>query len=155
MRILLLNPPPWKIPAPGEEADPSGEGPPEGWSPERRFDGDEVVIPYGLLSLAAQALRAGHDVKVFNAYVFAWRDITDLIRHLPADLYGLSCFTGNRRGAVSLSRLIRKMHPQATIVVGGPHADALPREMPEHCEAIDGIVTGEGETTFSELVDGL
>ena len=155
MRIVLLYPPPWKIPAPGEEPDQSGEGPPKDWEPEKRFGGDEVATPYGLLSLAAQAIRAGHDVTLFNIYLFAWRDITDLIRHLPADLYGLSCFTSNRRGTIAVSRLIRKMYPHAYIVVGGPHASALPREMLEHCKAIDGVVIGEGEETFSELIEHL
>ncbi len=155
MRIVLLYSPPWKIQAPGEEPDQSDDGPPKDRSPEKRFGGDEVAIPYGLLSLAAQATRAGHDVKLFNLYLFAWKDITDLIRHLPADLYGLSCFTSNRRGTVAVSRLIRKTYPQAYIVVGGPHASALPREMLGHCEAIDGVVIGEGEATFGELIEHL
>ena len=155
MRIVLLNPSPWKIPAQGEEPDQSGEGPPKGRDPAERLKGDAVGLPYGLLSLAAQAKRAGHDVTLLNLFLFAWKDITEIIRHFPADLYGVSCFTANRRGAVSLANLIRETYPQAYIVVGGPHASALPREMLEHCEAIDGVVIGEGEATFSELIECL
>ncbi|MFH1350105.1 MAG: radical SAM protein, partial [Pseudomonadota bacterium] len=121
--------------------------------PERLFDGDQITMPYGLLSLAAQAKRAGHDVIPLNLFTFAWGDVIGIIRGLPADLYGLSCFTGNRRGTLSVSRLIRDIHPKAFIVVGGPHATALPGEMLEHCEAIDGVVIGEGEETFNELVE--
>jgi radical SAM superfamily enzyme YgiQ (UPF0313 family) len=110
---------------------------------------------YGLVSLAAQAKRAGHDVTVLNLYPFAWRDVTEIIRRFPSDLYGLSCFTCNRRGTLSLSHLIRKMYLRAIIIVGGPHASALPQEMLDHCEAIDGVVIGEGEETFMELIDRL
>jgi len=75
MRILFLYPPPWKIPAQGEESDQSGEGPPESLSPGFRFEGDEVTVPYGLLTLAAQSKRAGHDVLLLNIFMFAWRDL--------------------------------------------------------------------------------
>lgn len=155
MRILLLYPPPWKIPVSGEDPDQSGEGPPEGFSSDYSFTGDEVTVPYGLLTLAAQAKRAGHDVIPLNLFTFAWRDVSKFILHTTFDIYGLSCFTANRRGTLSLARLIRKLHPKAYIVAGGPHASALPREMLEHCGAIDGIVIGEGEATFVELVEAI
>lgn len=155
MRIVLLYPPPWKIPSPGEEYDICGDGPPHGWDPEKAFDGDEVTIPYGLLSLAAQARNLGHHVILLNLYTFVWEEVKRIIEAFSADLYGLSCFTSNRRGTISVSKLIRTAHPKAFIVIGGPHATALAREMLEHCEAIDGLVTGEGEATFSELIHRL
>ncbi|MBW1961907.1 MAG: radical SAM protein [Deltaproteobacteria bacterium] len=155
MRILLLYPPPWKIPAPGEAPDISGEGPYEGWTSQIQFGQDELRMPYGLMSLAAQAKRSGYKVTLLNLYLFAWRDIEQLMKKLPAELYGLSCFTHNRRGAMSLATLIRRLYPQAFIVMGGPHATALPKEMLEHCEALDGIVIGEGEATFMELIHRL
>ena len=66
MRIVLLYPPPWKIPAPGEDPERSGEGPPSNWHASYAFDGDTLHIPCGLLSLAAQARHAGHEVTVLN-----------------------------------------------------------------------------------------
>ncbi len=154
MRIVLIYPPPWKIAAPGQDPD-QREGPHPGWKPGEGFGGDEMITPYGLLSLAAQAKRAGHEVTLLNLYAFSWRDVTKIVRCLPADLYGLSCFTSNRRGTLSVAQLIREMHPEAYVVVGGPHASALPGEMLEHGPAIDGVVIGEGEETFSELIDRL
>ena len=152
MRIVLMYPPPWKIPSSGEDPDRSGDGPPADWRPHYRLSGDIVHIPYGLLSLAAQGMRAGHDVTVLNLYTFAWRDVCEIIRRLSAGLYGLSCFTSNRRGVLATARLIREIHPEAHIAVGGPHASALPCEMLEHCAAINTIIIGEGEETFFELV---
>lgn len=153
MKILLLYPPPWKIAAPGEEPYPRGDGPPKGWERESRFCGDELTLPYGLLTLAAEAKRAGHEVNVLNLYAFAWRDVERVVSRSQADLYGLSCFTSNRRGTLSTCRLIRRLHPRAFIIVGGPHASALSEEMLEHCEAIDGVVIGEGESTFMEILE--
>jgi radical SAM superfamily enzyme YgiQ (UPF0313 family) len=152
MHIVLIYPPPWKIPSPGEKPGTSGDGPPTDLDAGKVIKGDILNIPYGLLSLATQAQRAGHDVSVLNLFTFAWQEIEKIIKLLPADLYGLSCFTSNRRGTLCLARLIRKIHPQAHIAVGGPHATALAREMLAHCEAIDTVVMGEGEETFTELV---
>ena len=53
MRIALLYPPPWKIPAPGEAPDTSGDGPPADYR-EGDLDPDFHQTPYGLYSLGAQ-----------------------------------------------------------------------------------------------------
>jgi hypothetical protein len=70
MRIALLYPPPWKLSERGEP-DAGNDGPPAGYS-EGDLDPDFHQIPYGLLSLGAQAARAGHQVKVFNLSAFSW-----------------------------------------------------------------------------------
>jgi len=155
VRILLLYPPPWKIPSVGDNSISPEEGPPEHWKPEDRFSGDEITIPYGLLSLAGQAKKAGHEVTLLNLYQFAWQDVVRIISNAEADLYGLSCFTSNRRGTLYTACLIRKLYPGATIFLGGPHATALPREILQHCKAVNGIVLGEGEKTFLELIHSL
>src|SRR5947207_6955853 len=86
MRIALLYPPPWKIPMPGEPAD-SSDGPPSEYA-EGDLDADFFQTPYGLFVLGAQALRAGHQVKVMNLSGFAWRRVEEVVRALDADLFG-------------------------------------------------------------------
>jgi len=155
MRIVLVYPPPWKIPPTGELPENPDDGPPGDVDPQELLSGDILTIPYGLLSLAAQTKQAGHEVTVLNLFSFAWQEVKSIIRKYPADLYGLSCFTSNRRGTILLARLIREAHPEAHIVVGGPHASALPREMLAFCDAIDTVIIGEGEASFAELVERL
>src|SRR5690349_15546958 len=143
MRVALLYPPPWKIPEPGAEPDPV-DGPPEGFTP-RDLDPDFHQAPYGLFSLGAQALRAGHQAKVFNLSSYTWDETVAVIARLEADVFGLSCWTANRRGVHLVTDLIRQLHPKAHIVVGGPHATPLAKEVLEHYTAIDTICTGESE----------
>lgn len=154
MRIALLYPPPWKIPAQGQIPDAAGDGPPAGHQ-ATDIDPDFYQTPYGLLSLAAQAMRAGHQVKVINLSAFPWNTVEQTLAQLRADLFGMSCFTANRRGVALVARSLRRQHPDAHIVVGGPHASALPVEMLDHNPAIDTVVVGEGEETFLELVGRL
>jgi anaerobic magnesium-protoporphyrin IX monomethyl ester cyclase len=150
MRIALVYAPPWKIPLRGEAPDPV-DGPPGDIQPGD-LDPDFFQIPYGLLSLAAQALRAGHRVKVLNLAGFAWRHVAGVVAALDADLWGLSCWTANRRGVALVAREIRARHPRAHVVVGGPHATPLAREMLAHHPEIDTVATGEGDATFLELI---
>jgi anaerobic magnesium-protoporphyrin IX monomethyl ester cyclase len=154
MRIALLYPPPWKLPMPGEAPDIGGEGPPTEYA-EGDLDADFFQTPYGLFALGAQALRAGHQVKVINLSAFAWKRVEEVVAALDADLYGLSCWTANRRGVALVAKEIKRAKPGAHVVVGGPHATPLAREMLAHHADIDTVSVGESETTFLELVDRL
>ena len=154
MRVVLLYPPPWKIPAAGEKPDAAGNGPPPG-AQGLELAGDFRTIPYGLLSLAAEATAAGHHVKVLNLSSYAWADVEDLLGRLDADVFGLTCFTSNRRGVALTAECIREHHPAAHVAVGGPHVTALPGEALRHWPAVDTVVIGEGEVTFGELLTRL
>jgi len=152
LRIALIYPPPWQIPAPGEM--PTGM--PFGPSRDARdlvLDEDFKTITYGLLTLAAEAKRAGHDVTLHNLAVTPWREVVELIRGMPADVYGISSFTANRRGMGAMAELIRQLHPQAHIVAGGPFVTALPEYTLRYYRDIDTAVIGEGESTFMEMLE--
>jgi anaerobic magnesium-protoporphyrin IX monomethyl ester cyclase len=153
LRVVLLYPPPWKIPAEGERADPH-DGPPVEYR-DGDLDADFHQTPYGLFSLGAQAIRAGHAVKIFNLSAFSWTRIEEVVRALDADVFGMSCWTANRRGVALVAKLVRRLHPSAHVVVGGPHATPLATEMLTHHPEIDTVVTGEGDATFLELLSRL
>ena len=155
MRIVLLYAPPWKIARNGDPVYPPEEGPPGNIDPAAVMEGDFIQAPYGLLSLAAQALKKGFSVQTLNVSNFPWPNIEKLIRCLNADLFGLTCITENRRGVAMTAQLIRSIHPGSHIVVGGPHVTALPIETLRHVPAIDTVVIGEGEETFLEIVGRL
>ncbi len=154
MRVALLYPPPWKVPAPGQAPDASGEGPPSEYE-EGDLDGDFFQTPYGLFALGAQAIRAGHPTKVYNLSAFTWARVEEVLRALEADVYGLSCWTANRRGVALVAREIKRLRPGAHVVVGGPHATPLASEMLAHHADIDTIAIGESEHTFLDLLDRL
>jgi radical SAM superfamily enzyme YgiQ (UPF0313 family) len=155
MRVVLLYPPPWKIPVSGHPAYPPGEGAPSGIDPDAALSSDLIQAPYGLLSLAAQAIHAGHQVTVLNISNFPWPAVELLAAHLNADLYGFSCMTANRRGVAMTAELFRRYHPESHITVGGPHVTALPLQTLARCKAIDTVVTGEGEQTFLQMLEQL
>lgn len=153
VKIALLYPPPWKIPGTDEAPDPEA-GPPPGFGPED-FGLDFFQAPIGLLSLAAQAKRAGHTVTVLNLSGFPWRRVEEALDELDADLFGMTCYTANRRGVPLVADAIKQRFPKAHVVVGGPHTTALPTLALEHWPSVDTIVVGEGEDTFADLIERL
>ncbi|MEI6703696.1 MAG: tetratricopeptide repeat protein, partial [Deltaproteobacteria bacterium] len=155
LRIILIYPPPWQMSS-SDDSTVCGMpfGPPiEG--NKRILDGDFQIITYGLLTIAAQAKRAGYDVTVYNLSTSLWQDVVHLIANTEADVYGISAFTANRRGMGAVAALIRLHHPAAHITVGGPFVTALPLDTLRHYQDIDTAVIGEGEETFMELLDCL
>lgn len=153
MRIALLYPPPWKIAGAGEPPDVFGKhGPPADYRPGD-LDADFYQTPYGLFALGAQALRAGHSVKVLNLSAFAWSRVEEVIAALDADVYGMSCWTANRRGVAFVAKKIKSLRPSAPVVIGGPHATPLAREMLSHHPEIDVVSLGESDATFLEIID--
>ena len=111
MRVALLYPPPWKLSEPGQADVAGADGPPLDYRPGD-LDPDFHQIPYGLLSLGAQAARAGHQVKVYNLSAFSWPRVEEVVRALGADVFGMSCWTANRRGVHLVANEIRRHHPR-------------------------------------------
>lgn len=155
MRIALVYPPPWKIAGKGESAGSFGkDGPPPEYK-DGDLDADFYQTPYGLFALGAQALRAGHQVKLLNLSGYSWTKVEEIVSKLDADVWGMSCWTANRRGVKLVSDLIKAKHPKSCVVVGGPHATPLAPELLAHYPAVDLVCTGESDITFLEIVQRL
>ena len=155
MRIALVYPPPWKIAGPGDAPNAHGaDGPP----PEYRdgdLDADFYQTPYGLFALGAAAIRAGHQVKVINLSSYPWSRVEEIVATLDADVWGMSCWTANRRGVKLVSEAIKRRHPRAHVAVGGPHATPLGPELLRDYTHVDTVCLGESDITFLEIVDHL
>ena len=153
MRVALIYPPPWKIPGKGEvRLDPTFGGPPGDFR-VGDLDADFFQTPYGLFSLAAQLLRAGHPTKVLNLSGLAWSELEARLPELEADVFAMSCWTANRRGVALTAQLLKRLHPKVPVVIGGPHATPLGKEMLAHYPEIDLVCVGESDHTFLEIVE--
>ena len=146
MKVALVYPPPWKI------GETGLDGPPSGYRPGD-LDADFHQTPYGLFAIGAQAIRAGHQVKVVNLSSYPWDKVVEVIAALDADVFGMSCWTANRRGVRHVSELIKQKHAGACVVVGGPHATPLGPEILRHYSHVDVVCVGESDLTFLEIVD--
>ncbi|MBF0194526.1 MAG: tetratricopeptide repeat protein [Magnetococcales bacterium] len=154
LKILLLQPPIWKIQEQGQPPYKNSQGGNENENIDD-VDNDAKSTTYGLLSIAAQVLQSNRKVLVCNISTYTWENVKKLIRNVDINLVGITCMTFNLRGVKALTNLIRDEHPKAHIVLGGTHPTALPEETLNHFNAVDTVVIGEGELPFLDIVEHL
>lgn len=111
------------------------------------------LLPLGLLSMAACLRREGHDVTVAHLGQYRRKDAVALLLDAGADMVALSCFTFQRRETLALAGDLRKAAGPGKpfIVLGGPHAAPLAREILERTPSVDAVASCEGERTIVEL----
>ncbi|WP_378956608.1 B12-binding domain-containing radical SAM protein [Pelosinus sp. sgz500959] len=80
--------------------------------------------------------------------------LSDIYSQQP-DLIGLACYIWNVDMTLKLARLLKKVLPHVTIVLGGPEVSYDPAELMSQHDCVDYIVQGEGEETLQALLKAL
>jgi anaerobic magnesium-protoporphyrin IX monomethyl ester cyclase len=108
-----------------------------------------AVPPLGLLGMAAVLRTQGESCRVWDPLP-GDTSLLDELRAWRPDLVGISFLTAQFARAGRLLSELRTALPEALLVIGGPHASALPEASLERLGA-DVCVFGEGERTLSEI----
>ena len=113
--------------------------------------------PVSLLYLAAALRQAGHAPEVLDANAFGLSDeaVFDAIQEAAPDLVGISVYSEILAQVYELASLAKKAAPKSQIVLGGPHATAVPRQCLEQFPPADFILTGEAENSLPLLCRAL
>jgi len=143
MKILLINPPRWnelvgKNPAIIEKH--------RGFNP-----------PLGLLYLAASIKKnTNFDVKILDTQPFKWTypQLEDYLKGTSFDVVGITVMTFTLIDAFKTARLIKKIVPEAKVILGGTHIHLFPSET-INLEGIDFAFMGESELSFVEFLKNL
>jgi radical SAM superfamily enzyme YgiQ (UPF0313 family) len=115
-----------------------------------------VRMPSGALTSLAGNVDPHHKVAVADLLLVRQsvrEAVCRLVEAHAPDVVGLSVMTFQRRTAMAIIELIRRLRPGVLIVVGG-YDPSLAREVyaESNDPRIDFIVRGEGEITFRELL---
>ncbi len=156
-RILLINPPWYRMFGQGSNASPLGLCYIGGVLNEQGY---EVVI-YNADFKKGLGFGAGVSqiTKKYGEYLRClnntghplWREIADVISEVSPDIVGVSVTTAKYGSALNVSRLVRNFSADVPVVWGGVHPTILPDETIKNRE-VDIVVRGEGEYTFLNLV---
>ena len=125
---------------------------------EPRIHEEEIAaVPMGLYYIGAMLKASGHAVEIVNWYDAknAQETIKATLKHYAPDVIGCSIVHANRWGGIEIARLAKSVLPKTHMVFGGIGATFLWRHLLTHFDAIDYVVLGEGELTFSTLLDRL
>lgn len=113
--------------------------------------------PLGLLYIASFLRELGRSVCFFDegALEDPGDSFWEVFTGFRPKYVGLTLYTTNLSRAYRIIERIRELAPKTIIIVGGPHATALPEYTLQECPQIDFLVAGEGEVTLKELLEDL
>src|SRR5246127_939250 len=111
--------------------------------------------PLGLELVAAAAERAGHSVRLIDLQCESHRDFFRSVQRWRPDVIAFcGNYLANVPEIVDLARATRDLLPDAFICVGGHSVSFIPNEILRHADgAVDCVLTGEGETAITGLLD--
>lgn len=122
-----------------------------GGSIKKDYGGHEIEL--GMLYIASFLEAQGVEVSFLDMSLYDNSDgrLIDLLKSKRFDFVGLTAYTNFITSANAVAGLVKK-HSDAKVVIGGPHASALPIETLERFKNFDYAVYGEGEKAFLDLL---
>lgn len=123
-----------------------------------------------LVAVNAKYIHTNLAVRYLKAFCKPWYNNIQMQEHTINDnsdnvlkqihksgceIYAFSCYIWNIDVVLKLSSSLKKINPQAVIVLGGPEVSFDSERLMEQHPFIDYIVRGEGEETLLELLQYL
>ena len=120
----------------------------------------------GLLALAAAAESAGHTVRIYDPKrAIRWRQLSydsTLYERVAAeilsnrhDAVGFTTLGCSFIFALGVAAILKRNEPDLPILLGGPHATMLHRQILERFPQFDIVVRHEADETFPAVLDGI
>lgn len=117
---------------------------------------DLVYPPLGLAYLSAVLEKAGYSVAILDASAERLSTDETLGRlRRKFKIVGFYCHTQNYPLIAEMAAALKKDDPELHLIMGGPHATAVPAECLEHAPEMEAVAFGEGEETILEMVPKL
>jgi len=112
--------------------------------------------PLGLLYIASFIRNNKHEVRIFDARVkrSSDKDIGRYLTEYRPEVVGISLLSVEAEGGHHLARIVKKLFPSCKVIFGGPYPTSEPEDILRN-ECVDAGVVGEGEESFSELLNAL
>lgn len=82
-------------------------------------------------------------------------EVEERLREQKPDIVGITAMTHEVTQADTVAKLVKRISPSSIVVLGGPHATALPVQTLVEFPSFDAVVFGEGEYTLYELVTAI
>jgi len=117
----------------------------------------QPYIPIGLAYLAAVLETEGARVEVIDCPTLNidHSKLKQRLTKVQPELVGITAMTPTIESALLCAKTAKETHPEALVVLGGPHATFMDREILAENPYVDIVARGEGEQTIKELACAL
>ena len=111
--------------------------------------------PLGLAYIAGYLESQNFSVRIIDAAAecLSAETVAENIANAGDSIVGISLLTTTFNAVSSLVREVRRRNPSIIIVLGGPHASALPERTLQEIPEADIVGVGEGELTMAEIAN--
>ncbi len=117
-----------------------------------------ATFPFSLGHLAGYLLKDGQfPLRIVDEQITPLEDedIERLVSGMAGPkIIGLTALTATSVRAYEIANAVKRIDPAVTVVLGGVHASVLPEEALGQ-KGVDIVVRGEGEVTFSEIIESV
>jgi B12-binding domain/radical SAM domain protein len=117
------------------------------------------TFPIGFISLAEYMHRLGFGVEIINLAAKMLEnskfDVSSFLASLKSEVFGIDLhWLPHVQGCIEIARLLKKLHPNSRIVLGGFTATYYHLELMEHMPFVDAVVRGDsGELPLQRYLE--
>jgi B12-binding domain/radical SAM domain protein len=118
------------------------------------------IYPMGLSTIAEYLERNGYFVRTFNLAFLMLRskkfDVEKAIAGMDPKIFGIDLhWMPHSHGAIEVARIIKRLHPDTPVVLGGHSSSIFHEELLEY-DCIDFVIRGDStEEPFRQLMDAV
>ncbi|MFA5445430.1 MAG: radical SAM protein [Bacteroidales bacterium] len=121
--------------------------------PSPFLDNDAAYPPMGLLYVAGDLIRLGHEVEIIDLTGQPYAALSkDTFAGIDASLFGITCVSPNVYTVAGITNLLPNNIP---VMVGGPHPSFVKDQTFYDIPQASTIVCGEAEGVLQHLMDDL
>lgn len=112
--------------------------------------------PLGLCSMAAVLEKENHEIRIMDCPVNDYRinHIIDEVKSFRPEVVGIAAITSLAEVTKGICAEIKKECPDITLIVGGPHATIMPKEIAEQMP-VDIVLVEEADAKIAEIIADL
>jgi len=121
--------------------------------PSSFLDNDAAYPPMGLLYVAGELIRLGHEVEIIDLTGLPYAALSkETFAGIDASLFGITCVTPNVYTVAGITDLLPDNIP---VMVGGPHPSFVGERTFLDIPRADTIICGEAEGVLPQLMADL
>jgi len=119
--------------------------------------GTFIFIPMGVFAIADFLEKEGYGVRIINypleQYINRNWNLSDFLKNIDFDICGIDLhWIHNAHGAVEVAKIVKKVNPNAKVVLGGYSASYYHYQILKYYKNVDAIIRGDGEVPFLKFV---
>jgi len=113
-----------------------------------------IFPPLGLAYLAAVLEQDRHEIKIIDCPIYGMNheELKAELATFQPDFVGIASMTPTIPSALQSARVAKEACPNSKVIMGGPHATFMDKQILSEEKAVDIVVRGEGEETLLELI---